>query len=83
MKTNKKFSGDVVPLSYLKVNPDRVISQSGKAHRPMLFTSRGRGVAAVPSVKDNEADAEGRAFIKAVAQGFVDVEQGRTVQARY
>jgi len=83
LKTNKKFSGDVVPLSDLKVNPDRVISQSGKTHRPMLLTSRGRGVAAVPSVKDNEADAEGRAFIKAVAQGFVDVEQGRTVQARY
>lgn len=82
MKTNKKFSGDVVPLSDLKVNPGRVINQFEKTHRPTLLTSRGRGVAAVQSVKDNEADAEGRAFIKAVTQGFVDVEQGRTVQAR-
>lgn len=33
----------------------------------------------VQSVRDYEADAEERAFMKAVVQGLVDVEQGRTV----
>ncbi len=69
MKTNKKYSGGVVPLSDLKVDPGRVISQFDKTHRPMLLTSRGRGVAAVQSVKDNEADAEGRAFTKSGRPG--------------
>jgi prevent-host-death family protein len=79
MKTNTKFSEDVIPLSDLKVNPGRVVNQVDKTHRPVLLTSRGRGVAVVQSVRDYEADAEERAFLKAVVQGLVDVEQGRTV----
>ncbi|HMN03904.1 MAG TPA: type II toxin-antitoxin system Phd/YefM family antitoxin [Geobacter anodireducens] len=79
MTTNTKFSEDVVPLSDLKINPGRVVSQVDKTHRPVLLTSRGRGVAVVQSVRDFEADAEERAFLKAVVQGLVDIEQGRTV----
>ncbi|AJY71759.1 type II toxin-antitoxin system Phd/YefM family antitoxin [Geobacter sulfurreducens] len=79
MTTNTKFSEDIVPLSDLKVNPGRVISQVDKTHRPVLLTSRGRGVAVVQSVRDFEADAEERAFLKAVVQGLVDIEEGRTV----
>ncbi len=76
---NTKFSEDVIPLSDLKVNPGRVVNQVDKTHRPVLLTSRGRGVAVVQSVKDYEAEAEERAFLKAVVQGLIDVEQGRTV----
>lgn len=79
MTTNTKFSEDIVPLSDLKVNPGRVVSQVDKTHRPVLLTSRGRGVAVVQSVKDFEADAEERAFLKAVVQGLVDIEEGRTL----
>lgn len=79
MKGSTKFSEDVVPLSDLKVNPGRVINQVDKTHRPVLLTSRGRGVAVVQSVKDYEAETEERAFLKAVVQGLVDVEQGRIV----
>ena len=79
MTTNTKFSEDIVLLSDLKVNPGRVVSQVDKTHRPVLLTSRGRGVAVVQSVRDFEAKAEERAFLKAVVQGLMDVEQGRTV----
>ncbi|ANA40594.1 prevent-host-death family protein [Geobacter anodireducens] len=79
MTTNTKFSEDIVPLSDLKINPGRIVSQVDKTHRPVLLTSRGRGVAVVQSVRDFEADAEERAFLKAVVQGLVDIEQGRTV----
>ncbi len=79
MKTHPVFSEDVVPVSDLKVNPARVISQVDKTHRPVLLTSRGRGVAVVQSVKDYEADAEERAFLKAVVQGMMDVEEERTI----
>lgn len=79
MKTSTKFSEDVVPLSDLKVNPGRVVNQVDQTHRPVLLTSRGRGVAVVQSVKDYEAEAEERAFLKAVVEGLVDIEQGRTV----
>lgn len=79
MTTNTKFSEDIVPLSDLKINPGRVVSQVDKTHRPVLLTNRGRGVAVVQSVRDFEADAEERAFLKAVVQGLVDIEEGRTV----
>lgn len=40
-----KFSEDVIPLSDLKVNPGKIINQTKETHRPILLTSRGRGVA--------------------------------------
>ncbi|MBT1072791.1 type II toxin-antitoxin system Phd/YefM family antitoxin [Pelotalea chapellei] len=79
MNTNTKFSEDIIPLSDLKVNPGRIVSQVDKTRRPVLLTSRGRGVAVVQSIRDFEEETEERAFLKAVVQGFVDVEQGRTV----
>lgn len=77
--SNPVFSEDIVPISDLKVNPGRIVAQVDKTHRPVLVTSRGRGVAVVQSVKDYEADSEERAFLKAVMQGMMDVEEGRTV----
>jgi prevent-host-death family protein len=79
MSTATKFSEDIIPLSDLKVNPGRVVSQVDSTHRPVLLTSRGRGVAVVQSLRDYETEVEERAFLKAVVQGVVDVEEGRTV----
>ncbi len=74
-----KFSEDIIPLGDLKVNPGRVVNQVEATHRPVLLTNRGRGVAVVQSLKDYEEGTEERAFMKAVLQGFVDIEEGRTV----
>lgn len=63
-----KFSEDVVPVSDLKVNPGRVLKAAAESHRPVLLTSRGRGVAVVQSVADFEQAAEERAFMRAVFQ---------------
>lgn len=79
MKSFPVFSEDIVPVTDLKINPGRILAQVDKTHRPVLLTSRGRGVAVVQAVHDFEADAEERAFLKAVVQGLMDVEQGRTV----
>jgi len=72
-----KFSEDIVPLSDLKVNPGKIVSQVAETHRPVLLTSRGRGVAVVQSLKDYEAEAEQRTFMQAVVQGLMDLEEGR------
>ena len=63
---NTKFSEDVVPLTDLKVNPGRVIKHTAETCRPVLLTSRGRGVAVVQSVDDYEKAEEERAFLRAV-----------------
>jgi prevent-host-death family protein len=74
-----KFSEDVVPLSDLKVNPGKVVGRAQDTHRPILLTSRGRGVAVVQGLEDYEKTAEELRFVKAVAQGLVDVREGNTL----
>ena len=76
---NTKFSEDVVPITDLKVNPGRVLKHAAEAHRPVLLTSRGRGVAVVQSVVDYEEVEEERAFMRAVVAGLADLEAGRDV----
>lgn len=74
-----KFSEDVVPLSDLKVNPGKIVLRTNDTHRPILLTSRGRGVAVIQSLEEYERAAEELQFIKAVATGLADVREGRTV----
>ena len=74
-----RFSEDVVPLTDLKVNPGRVVRHSTNSRRPVLLTSRGRGVAVVQSVRDYETAEEERAFMRAVVAGLADLEAGREV----
>ena len=47
---NVRFSEDVIPLSDLKTNPGRVVRQVADSRRPVLLTSRGRGVAVLQSI---------------------------------
>jgi len=74
-----KFSEDLVPLTDLKVNPGRVVKHATEAHRPVLLTSRGRGVAVVQSVSDYEKAEEERVFMRAVVAGLADLEAGHEV----
>ncbi len=75
MKT--KFSEDIVPISDLKVNPGKIIRQVQEAHRPVVLTNRGRGVAVLQALSDFESDSEERTFMRAVLKGMVDLEEGR------
>lgn len=77
MKT--KFSQDVVPLSDLKVNPGKIVNQAKDSHRPILLTSRGRGVAVVQGLEEYENLEEERAFMKAVTEGLMEIKEGKEV----
>ncbi len=48
-----------------------------RVHRPVLLTSRERGVAVVQSVADYEAAEDERALMRAVVNGLADLETGR------
>lgn len=69
-----KFSEDLVPLTVLKVNPGRVLKHMTEVHRPVLLTSRGRGIAVVQSVGDYEKAKEERAFMRSVVAGLADLQ---------
>ncbi len=79
MQSNVKYSEDIVPISDLKVNPGRIVSQVDKTGRPVLLTSRGRGVAVIQSVKDYEEKCEELNFLRHVVQGIADLDNGKEV----
>lgn len=77
-----KFSQDIVPLTELKTNPSRIVKHATESRRPVLVTSRGRGVAVVQSVAEYEAADDERAFMRAVVNGLSDLEEGREVSLK-
>ena len=70
-----KFSEDVIPLTDLKINPGKVVKQAKETRRPILLTSRGRGIAVVQDLEGYENNREELAFVKAIAQGLMDIKQ--------
>ncbi len=68
-----KFSEEVISLAELKINPGEVMSHAKDTHRPILLTSRGKGVAVVQGLEDFEQKEEERAFMKAVVVGLMEV----------
>ena len=77
MRPIVKFSEDVVPIGDLKVNPGKVVRRAIESGRPVLLTSRGRGVAVVQTLPEFEAAQEEREFMRAVLVGLFDLEEGR------
>lgn len=72
-----KFSEDVIPLKDLKVNPGKVVNHTKDTHRPVLLTSRGRGVAVMQGLEEYEKSEEEKEFMKAVAAGLMEVREGK------
>ena len=75
MKT--RFSQDIVPLSDLKINPGKIANRTKESHRPILLTRRGRGIAVIQGLEEYENHEEERAFVKAIAQGLLEVKEGK------
>jgi len=74
-----KFSEDVVPLTDMKINPGKVVKHTNESHRPVLLTSRGRGVAVMQSLEDYEQAEEEKAFMRAVVEGLNDLDNQREI----
>lgn len=74
-----KFSEDVIPLTDVKINPGKLVKQVVDNHRPMLLTSRGRGVAVLQGIADFEARDEEQKFMRAIVQGLMELEDGREI----
>ena len=72
-----KFSEDVVPLSDLKVNPGKIVNRANDNKRPILVTSRGRGVAVVQGLEEYEVLEEKVAYLR--VDDHFDLKAARAV----
>ena len=75
-----KFSEDVVPLSELKVNPGKILNRAKNSQRPILLTSRGRGVAVVQGLAEFKENEEKQEFMKAITQGLIEIKEGNELE---
>jgi len=76
---NVKFSEDIVPLTDMKINPGKIVKRTNESHRPVLLTSRGRGVAVMQSLDDFEQAEEEKAFMRAIVEGLNDLDNKREI----
>ena len=75
-----KFSEDVVSLSELKINPGKIVNRTKNAHRSILLTSRGKGIAVVQGLAEFEENEEKREFMKAITQGLIEIKEGNELE---
>ena len=75
-----KFSEDIIPLTDLKVNPGKVVNHAKDTHRPVLLTSRGRGVAVMQGLDEYEKNEEEREFMKVIAAGLMEIREGKELE---
>ena len=75
-----KFSEDVIPLSDLKINPGKVVNRAKSTHRPILLTSRGRGIAVVQGLDEYEQNEDKLEFMKAITQGLMDIKAENSIE---
>ena len=75
-----KFSEDVIPLSDLKVNPGKVVNHAKNSHRPILLTSRGRGIAVVQGLDEYEQNEDKLEFMKAITRSLMDIKAGNSIE---
>ncbi|MFQ3186473.1 MAG: prevent-host-death family protein [Marinomonas primoryensis] len=63
----------------LKINLGKVVSRTQETHRPILLTSRGRGVAVVQSLEEYAKATVELGFLRAIYQGLKEASDGNTV----
>ena len=61
------------------MNPGKIVTQTVETQDPILLTSRGRGVAIVQSLAEYDRREEECAFLRAVAKGLTEANEGKTL----
>lgn len=66
---------DIKPLSAFRANPNTIIKQIKKNHRPVVITDRGNPRAVLVDLDEYESQREQMELMQAIIEGERDVEQ--------
>jgi prevent-host-death family protein len=72
-----RYSSQVKPISYLKANAAKVLTQLAERREPLVITQNGEAKAVLQDVASFEETQETLALLKILAIGQQDVEEGR------
>ena len=75
-----KPSQDIKPITYMKTRSAELIERVTTQRCPIVITQSGEAKVVVQDVKSFERDRETLLFLKLMAEGITDAEQGRLVE---
>ncbi|PWF47776.1 type II toxin-antitoxin system Phd/YefM family antitoxin [Massilia glaciei] len=76
-----RYSEQIKPISYLKDNTAKVVSEITRTREPMIITQNGEATFVVRDIKSWEQDQETLALLKILALGRQQIEQGEFCSA--
>ncbi len=72
-----RYSSQVKPISYLKANAAKVLTELSEHRQPLVITQNGEAKAVLQDVASFEETQETLALLKILAIGNQDLEAGR------
>jgi prevent-host-death family protein len=72
-----RYSLQVKPISYLKANAAKVLTELSEQRQPLVITQNGEAKAVLQDVASFEETQETLALIQILAVGNQDLEEGR------
>ncbi len=76
-----KPSTNIKPISYLKANASDVVNQLQEQREPMIITQNGEAKMVVQDIESYEKTQQTLAFLKILALGQRQIEDGHVVEA--
>ncbi len=76
-----KYSRQIRSISYLKAHAAEVVRDLAERQEPLVITQNGEAKAVLQDVASYEETQERLAFLKILALGNRQIEEGRTVSA--
>ena len=76
-----KYSRQIRSISYLKAHAAAVVRDLAERQEPLVITQNGEAKAVLQDVASYEETQERLAFLKILALGNRQIEEGRTVSA--
>ncbi|MBF0435088.1 MAG: type II toxin-antitoxin system Phd/YefM family antitoxin [Magnetococcales bacterium] len=76
-----KLSEQVIPISYLKAHAPEIVRGLAKGNDPVIITLHGEAKAVLQGIDTYKETQETLAFLKLLAMGNWEIEQGEVMPA--
>ena len=76
-----KLSNQIKPISYLKAHAAEIVPGLGEGREPLIITQNGEAKVVIQDIKSYEQTQETMAFLKILALGMRQIEEGKVSPA--
>ena len=76
-----KLSNQIRPISYLKAHTAEIVRKLGEQREPLIITQNGEAKIVIQDIESYEQSQETMAFLKILAIGMRQIEEGNVLPA--